>query len=96
MSWDIQVWLVGSKAPFLGLPDLVILWGKIFLDWLYGICLCPRVNLQGKGFGSCFTMSWSVVKNAVWPSGALYVSRVPSLGRDEVMLSEYRGCGGIT
>ena len=39
-------------------------------------------------------MSWSIVKKAVQPSDALSASKVPSLGRVEVMLSEWRGCAG--
>ena len=37
---------------------------------------------------------WSRVKKAVWPFVSLSVSRVPSLGRVEVMLSECRGYAG--
>ena len=33
------------------------------------------------------------MQNAMWPSVALPVSRVPSFERVEVMLSECRGCG---
>ena len=38
----------------------------------------------------CSIVSLSVVKKAVWLSVHLSVNRVPSLGREEVMLSECR------
>ena len=44
----------------------------------------------------CFCGGWSVVRKVVWLSVALSVSRVPSLGRVDVILSECRGCVGMT
>ena len=80
-------WFEGS---FLGLQDLMILWGEIFwyqLKRMVFICALGSI-VMALALVPCLVASWSVVKKAVWPPVALSGSRVPSLGRVELTLSE--------
>ena len=58
---------------------LPVIWGQSLWWWLWFF----------------FVVISNMVKNAACPSVALFVSRMPSLRRAEVMLSECRGCVGI-
>ena len=95
--WDIQVWVgwfedslfvVVGFGNFVGGDFSVLVQGMAFACAL-GSILMVRVLVP------CFVVSCSVVKKAVWPSVALPVSRVPSLGKVEVMLLDCRGCVGM-
>ena len=96
-SWDIQVLAVGSRAPHLGLPDLVNLGGKIFLYQSRGIVFACALGsiFMVRALVPCFVVSWSIVQKAVLLSVALSVNRPSSMSRVEVMLLECRGCVGM-
>ena len=85
--------LVGQFKGFNFKGFYFILWGKIFLHQLKGMvsACAPASIFMERTLVPCFVVIWSMVKNTVWPSVALSVSRLPSLGRAEVILSECRG-----
>ena len=50
-SWEIHVWLVGCRAPCLGLQDFVTFVGEGFPEE-YDVGLFSRVSPDGAGLGT--------------------------------------------
>ena len=78
------VCLVGSRDPCLGLPDFMTLLGNSFLYQLRGMVLAWALE-------SIFTVNYlmpCIVKNVVCLSMAISVIKLPSLGRNIVILSK--------